>query len=58
MVRIAIVITSFLALAGTTAIDVSVARAQSSAFDKCMARCKQSGITNRCPYWCESRNRR
>ena len=57
MVRIAIVITAFLALAGTTAIDVSVARAQSAAFDKCMAKCKQSGITNQCPKWCENRSR-
>jgi hypothetical protein len=27
-----------------------------AAYDKCMAKCQKSGMTNRCPYWCESKH--
>ena len=57
MVRIVIVITALLALAGTTAINVSVARAQSSAVERCIAKCKQGGIWKTCDKWCQDRAR-
>ena len=57
MVRIVIVITALLALAGTTAINVSVARAQSSAVERCIAKCKQGGIWKTYDKWCQDRAR-
>jgi len=57
MFRISAVIIAVLTLVGTTAIDVSVASAQNSAVERCIAKCRAGGTTNRCPYWCESRYR-
>jgi hypothetical protein len=57
MVRIAIVITALLAPAGTTAVNVSVARAQGSAVERCIAKCKQGGTWKGCDKWCEDRAR-
>jgi hypothetical protein len=59
--RISIVIAA-LALSGSAMLNVSSAWAQGtsqggSAFDKCVAQCKQSGVSNSCSSWCENKRR-
>jgi hypothetical protein len=57
MLRFSVVLFAALVLTGTTAISVSPASAYTgAAYDRCMSKCQKSGMTNRCPYWCESRH--
>jgi hypothetical protein len=57
MIRFSVVLAAVLALTWTAAISVSPASAYTgAAYDKCMAKCQKSGMTNRCPYWCESKH--
>ena len=47
-----------LALTGAMTATISPASAYTGkAYDKCMAECQKSGMTNRCARWCESRGR-
>jgi len=57
MIRFSVVLVAVLALIGATTISVSPASAYTgAAYDKCMAQCQKSSVTNRCSYWCESRH--
>ena len=54
MLRFSVALVAALALIGATTAAVSPASAYTgAAYDKCMAKCQKSGVTNRCPKWCE-----
>ena len=57
MHRIVAAIIVVLTLTGATAIGVSVASAQNSAVDRCIAKCKQGGTWKTCDKWCQDRAR-
>lgn len=57
MLRFSAVFIAVLALTGATTVAVSPASAYTgAAYDKCMAKCQKSGMTNRCGSWCQNRN--
>jgi hypothetical protein len=57
MVRFSVVLFAALALTGIIVVSVSPASAYTgAAYDRCMAKCEKSGVSHRCPYWCQSRN--
>jgi|GEM_PF-4159073 len=58
MLRFSVALIAVLALAGAAAVSISPASAYTgAAYDKCMVKCQKSGISNRCPRWCEQNNR-
>ena len=57
MLRFSVALVAVLALMGATTVALSPAWAYTgAAYDKCMAKCQKSGLTNRCPKWCEQKN--
>ena len=57
MIRFSVALVAVLVLTGATALSVSPASAYTgAAYDKCMAQCQKSGVTNRCSAWCDQRH--
>lgn len=58
MLRFSMMLAAVLALTGGSTIAISPASAYTGeAYNKCMARCQKSGVSNQCNAWCEKNNR-
>ena len=57
MLRFSAVLVTLLALMGAMTVAVLPAAAYTgAAYDKCMAKCQKSGVTNSCSKWCEQKH--